>query len=69
MQAQRNTSYQFLEGAPGCGVGGFIQRTTVTRDQITTRIVHRWDDEIGKRMKIGTPPDRLEFVGGVYQGA
>ncbi len=25
-------------------VGGFIQHTTVTRDQITTRILHRWPD-------------------------
>jgi hypothetical protein len=30
-----------------CGVGGFAQLTTVTRDAITTRIVRRWSDQIG----------------------
>jgi hypothetical protein len=30
-----------------CGVGAFAQLTTVTRDAITTRIVHRWPDHIG----------------------
>jgi hypothetical protein len=29
-------------------VGGFLQVTTVTESEITTRIIHRWLDEIGK---------------------
>jgi hypothetical protein len=29
-------------------VGGFIQHTEVTADGISTRIIQRWPDEIGK---------------------
>ena len=32
---------------PGASVGGFVQITTVTRDAIATRIVHRWSDRVG----------------------
>jgi hypothetical protein len=28
-------------------VGGFLQLTTVTEHEITTRIIHRWPDKIG----------------------
>jgi hypothetical protein len=31
----------------GCGVGGFIQCTTVKRGEITTRVLHRWSDRVG----------------------
>jgi hypothetical protein len=50
MQAQRLTPSQ--DGTIASGVGGFIQHTIITHDQITTRIVHRWPDEIGKRLAV-----------------
>jgi hypothetical protein len=31
-------------------VGGFLQLTTVTKREISTRFIHRWADEIGKRL-------------------
>lgn len=31
-------------------VGGFLQVTTVTRDEITTKVIHRWPDQIGERI-------------------
>jgi hypothetical protein len=33
-------------------VGGFLQVTTITESEIATRIVHRWPDEIGKRIEL-----------------
>jgi hypothetical protein len=50
MCAQRLTQFAHADGSLGCGIGGFIQHTIVTRDRITTRIVHRWPDELGKRI-------------------
>lgn len=32
-------------------VGGFAQLTTVARDQVMTKIIRRWPDEIGQRIK------------------
>jgi hypothetical protein len=32
------------------GEVGRVQHTVLTPDQITTRILHRWPDEIGKRI-------------------
>ena len=37
-------------GAMGSGVGGFLQLTTITRDEIASRIIHRWPDKIGERI-------------------
>jgi hypothetical protein len=51
IHAQRLTPLPFDDGSTGCAIGGFIQHTVVTRDQITTRIIHRWPDEIGKRIE------------------
>ncbi|MBR0945948.1 hypothetical protein [Bradyrhizobium liaoningense] len=35
--------------------GGFAQLTTVTRESIATRIIHRWlDDVLGKKLVPGT---------------
>jgi hypothetical protein len=31
-------------------VGGFLQLTSITEREISTRIIHRWSDEIGKRI-------------------
>jgi hypothetical protein len=33
---------------PTSWVGGFLQVTTVTEREISTRIIHRWDDKIGR---------------------
>jgi hypothetical protein len=51
VQAQRQTPMPFGDGSIGCVIGGFIQHTTITRDQVRTRIVHRWpDDKLGERI-------------------
>ena len=34
--------------APSALVGGFVRLTTVTRDAVTTRIIHRWPDRVGE---------------------
>jgi hypothetical protein len=53
MTAQRLTPLPPSEGALPCAVvDGFIQHTIVTRDQVTSRIEHRWHDEVGKRIDI-----------------
>ena len=39
-------------GAPFCTVGGFVQLTSITREAITTKIIHRWPDEIGEQIKL-----------------
>lgn len=31
-------------------IGGFVQMVTVAKDEITTRIIHRWPDEIGRQI-------------------
>lgn len=38
------------QGIPTSYVGGFLQVTTVTRDEIATKIIHRWPDQIGERI-------------------
>lgn len=53
MEAIRKTPFPVGPGpdAPvGCIVGGFIQKTTLTRDRAETVIIHRWDDEEGRPM-------------------
>lgn len=35
---------------PYCCVGGILQLTTLERDAIISRVVHRWPDVIGQRM-------------------
>lgn len=51
MLAQRNvrTVYGSSE-LPICTVGGFIQETIVTRQSISTRVIHRWPDVIGEKI-------------------
>jgi hypothetical protein len=48
MQAQRKMPFAHGNGAIQSVVGGFIQHTVVSSDQVTTRIVHRWDDKVGE---------------------
>jgi hypothetical protein len=42
-------------GVTGHGVGGFVQLTTITREAIETRIIHRWPDKIGERIDTDGP--------------
>lgn len=35
-------------------VGGFLQVTTVTEHEISTRIIHRWPDEIGEPIGVAS---------------
>jgi hypothetical protein len=35
---------------PLCGVGGFVQITTVREHGIATRILKRWHDAIGEKL-------------------
>jgi hypothetical protein len=47
--ARHQPNNEFCEDAE-CIIGGFIQSTVLTRDRITTEIVHRWPDIIGERI-------------------
>ena len=47
---QRKVAMPFDVGAPGCGLGGALQLTTITTHMITQRIIHRWPDKIGERI-------------------
>jgi hypothetical protein len=49
MLAQRLTPGPYPDGkGHGCVVGGFLQHTVLTPDNVTSRVVHRWSDEVGK---------------------
>jgi len=52
MEAQRRTEDlihpEWVSGAKGCTVGGFIQKTVLARDEAWTGIIHRWPDRIGE---------------------
>ncbi|TDR95647.1 hypothetical protein [Enterovirga rhinocerotis] len=41
---------QVPEGPEICGIGGFAEVTTITRELTQTQILRRWPDRIGKRM-------------------
>lgn len=44
-------AYEFAGNAPIHMVGGFLQHTVVTRDGLSTRVVHRWaNDRIGEKL-------------------
>ena len=52
-------------------VGGFVQHTIVTRQGITTQVVHRWPDQVGRPIELERtqqsassplPPDVLEYL-------
>jgi hypothetical protein len=40
-----------------CAVGGFAQITTVTAGALTSRVVNRWRDQVGKKIKFGSSKD------------
>lgn len=50
MQMQRETPvlHEFA-GSELSTIGGFVQMVTVTKDQISTRVIHRWPDSIGEK--------------------
>jgi hypothetical protein len=55
MEAQRQILQpQGPKGGLRYITGGFAQLTTVTKEQITTKIIHRWPDKIGEKI---TPAD------------
>lgn len=72
MEAQR--AKPALDSGDTCWVGGFAQLTTVTADSVTSRIIHRWPDEIGAL--IAAPPgakrmaadDDMQRLGGETNG-
>jgi hypothetical protein len=49
MQSQRDRKWDYGHGTI-MAVGGFCQLTTLTRNAITTKILHRWSDAIGERI-------------------
>ncbi|MHC2623034.1 hypothetical protein ACVIW2_005066 [Bradyrhizobium huanghuaihaiense] len=55
MECQRATKFEFGPSHQGdeqlgCIVGGFIQRTALAKDEAATEIIHRWPDEVGKKL-------------------
>lgn len=54
LELQRQRKHEPCDGRhskPTHIVGAFAQVTTVTRDSITTKILHRWPDKIGETIK------------------
>lgn len=54
LELQRQRKHEACDGwnaVPTHIVGGFAQLTTVSRDGITTKILHRWPDKIGETIK------------------
>ncbi|MGY2806391.1 hypothetical protein [Bradyrhizobium sp. USDA 4506] len=47
LELQRANPHQ--EDGDFCYVGGFAQLTTVTREAVTSRIIHRWPDKVGEK--------------------
>jgi len=41
------------DGRSYYAIGGYVQLTTVTPDEIKTAIIHHWPDEVGKRIEPG----------------
>lgn len=61
MEEQRGVKAVQAPGyAPAGGVGGICQMTTLTRDTIETRVVHRWPDRIGKPLGQDLTPMQRE---------
>jgi hypothetical protein len=54
LAAQRLSPQTFGWKSDAVMIGGHVQHTVLTPDQITTRILHRWPDEIGKRIGMKT---------------
>ncbi|TDR93807.1 hypothetical protein [Enterovirga rhinocerotis] len=50
LQRERIRREQVPGGPEICGIGGFAQVTTITRELAQTQILKRWPDRIGERM-------------------
>lgn len=48
LETQRAFSMDHDNDRALIGVGGFAQVTSITREGITTRVIHRWPDEVGQ---------------------
>ena len=48
MELQRRNPAASTEGDDRCAVGGFAQLTTITANEITTRVIRRWPDQVGR---------------------
>lgn len=48
LEAQRAHAVEHAGGRWLTGVGGFAQVTSITREGISTRVIHRWYDEVGQ---------------------
>lgn len=51
VEAQRARAWPIPGGAVAHGVGGFVQLTSVTRDAVTSRILKRWNDSLGEKIR------------------
>lgn len=60
MQAMRMTPSRLRDDGPELfGVGGFIAHTKIERGVVTTRLIHLWPDELGRKidpLRKGFPP-------------
>lgn len=62
MTAQRFTPVSFNTGGTnkGCGVGGEVLLTSITREGVEQRYIHSWPDEIGEPIRAeAAPPANL----------
>jgi hypothetical protein len=59
MEIQRREPHRHESGKSYPNIGGFIQLTTVTAATITTRVVHRWPDEIDQPLGAALSPARV----------
>jgi hypothetical protein len=50
LEAQRAAPIEHAGDKSFVGVGGFAQVTSITRDGIVTKVIHRWPDEIGHQI-------------------
>lgn len=48
LEAQRAAPINHAGDQCFVGVGGFAQLTTITREGITTKVIHHWPDEVGQ---------------------
>jgi hypothetical protein len=59
------------EGRSYYAIGGYLQHTTITRDEITTAIIHHWPDELGERIdpkaEVGAVTSAGEAWGAVWR--
>lgn len=52
MQQARRHVRQFEIGPPRHVTGGFVQATRLTRDAVTSAIIHRWPDRVGEHIQL-----------------